>query len=93
MLPVPRLAGALGMSSSGAGRLCDQLEGAGLGTWELDGGSGQEIALALTPAGQRLAAWIRDQRRADLTRGLESMSPEDRQALIRGLAELAAALS
>jgi hypothetical protein len=30
---------------------------------------------------------------ADLTRGLESMTPEDRQALIRGLGELAAALS
>jgi DNA-binding MarR family transcriptional regulator len=91
--PVPRLAGALGMSSSGAARLCDQLEGAGLGAWKLDGGSGQESALAITPAGQRLASWVRDQRRADLTRGLESMSPQDRQALIRGLGELAAALS
>ena len=58
-VPVPRLAGALGMSSSGAARLCDQLEGAGLGAWELDGGSGQESSLAITPAGQRLASWVR----------------------------------
>lgn len=92
-VPMPRLAETLGISSSGVGRLGDQLEGSGLGTWELDGGSGQESTLAITSAGQRLAAWIRDQRRADLTRGLDSMSPEDRQALIRGLGKLAAALS
>lgn len=90
-VPVPRLARALGMSSSGAGRLGDPMEGAGLAAWERNG-SGQEITLAITAAGQRLAVWVRDQRRAARARGLESMSPQDRQALTRGLGKLAAAL-
>lgn len=59
--PVARLAGALGMSVSGAGRLCDCLEGAGLVAWELAARSDPQIVVAATEAGQRLAAWGRDE--------------------------------
>ena len=91
-LPVAGLAEALGVSGSGASRLCDRLEAAGLVTWDLAGSSDQALMLAVTQAGQRLAGWVREQRRSDLARGLESMSTEGRQALARGLRELIAAL-
>ncbi len=91
-LPVARLAEALGVSGSGASRLCDGLEAAGLVAWDLAGSSDQAFVLAVTEAGQRLAGWVREQRHGDLARGLESMSAEGRQALGRGLRELIAAL-
>jgi DNA-binding MarR family transcriptional regulator len=53
-------------------------------------GSRREIVLLLTESGRRLAAWVRDQRRAALAEVLQAMTPEGRAALIRGLGELAA---
>jgi DNA-binding MarR family transcriptional regulator len=83
-----QLAMALGTSLSGASRLSDRMTAAGLLGPELAAGSPLEITLAITEAGQRLASWIRDRRRAVLTHELESMSADGHQALARGLSEL-----
>jgi DNA-binding MarR family transcriptional regulator len=90
VLPPGRLAAALGISPSGVGRLCDRMAAAGLLRRELAAGTRRGIMLAATAAGQRLAAWIRRRRRAVLARELGSMSADGRQALARGLSELAA---
>ena len=50
--------------------------------------SRREILLQLTESGQRLAAWIRDQRRTALIRVLETISAGGRADLARGLSEL-----
>lgn len=92
VLPPSRLGAALGISPSGAGRLCDRMAAAGLLRRELAAGTRQEITLAATGAGQRLAGWIRGRRRAVLAHELGSMSADGRQALARGLSELALGL-
>jgi DNA-binding MarR family transcriptional regulator len=46
--------------------------------------------LLLTESGRRLAGWVRDQRRAALAEMLQAMTPEGRDALVRGLGEVAA---
>ncbi len=84
-----QLALALGTSVAGASRLSDRMTAAGLLGSELAVGGPLEIRLAITEAGQRLASWIRERRRAVLTRELESMSADGHQALARGLSELA----
>jgi DNA-binding MarR family transcriptional regulator len=90
VLPPARLAAALGISLSGAGRLYDRMAAAGLLRCEPAAGTRREVTLAATAAGQRLASWIRGRRRAVLSRALGSMSADGRQALVRGLGELAA---
>jgi DNA-binding MarR family transcriptional regulator len=87
-LPPGRLAMALGISPSSAGRLCDRMSAAGL-LRVLGAGSSPGITLAVTETGQRLAGWIRERRRAVLAHELESMSAAGRQALARSLSELA----
>jgi DNA-binding MarR family transcriptional regulator len=89
VLPPSRLAAALGISQSGVSRLCDRMAAAGLLRSELAAGTRREITLAATAAGRQLAGWIRRRRRAVLARELESMSAAGRQALARGLGELA----
>jgi DNA-binding MarR family transcriptional regulator len=89
VLPPGRLAAALGISLSGAGRLCDRMAAAGLLRCESAAGTRPEVTLAATAAGQRLACWIRGRRRAVLAHALGSMSAEGHQALVRGLGELA----
>jgi DNA-binding MarR family transcriptional regulator len=90
VLPPSRLAAALGISPSGAGRLCDRMTAAGLLRRELAAGTRREITLAATAAGERLAGWIRGRRRAVLARQLRSMSADGRRALAQGLSELTA---
>ena len=87
-LPPSRLAAALGISPSGAGRLYDRMAAAGLLRREQAAGTRREITLAATAAGHRLARWIRGRRRAVLAHELRSMSTDGRQALARGLSEL-----
>lgn len=89
VLPPSRLAAALGISQSGASRLCDRMAAAGLLRSELAAGTRREITLAATAAGHRLAGWIRGRRRAVIARELGAMSAAGRQALARGLSELA----
>ena len=88
-LNLNQLAAQVGASASATSRLCDRMEVAGLLTRDRAVGSRREIVLALTESGRRLADWVREQRRAALAELLEAMTPEGRQALIRGLGELA----
>ena len=82
------LARMLGASPSATSRLCDRLVAAGLVSRAPAAASRREILLQLTESGQRLAAWIRDQRRAALIRVLETLSPDGRADLARGVSEL-----
>lgn len=83
------LAARVGASASATSRLCDRMEMAGLLTRDRAAGSRREIVLSLTESGRRLAEWVRGQRRAALADLLAAMTPEGRDALIRGLGELA----
>lgn len=84
-----RLASALGASTSATSKLCDRLVAAGLLARQQAVASRREITLRSTESGQRVAQWVRDQRRAALDQTLASLSPEGRRDLARGLAELA----
>ena len=87
-LNVTSLARLLGASPSATSRLCDRLAAAGLLARLPAVASRREIMLRLTESGQRLAAWIREQRRAALLRVLEEISPDGRADLARGLGEV-----
>jgi DNA-binding MarR family transcriptional regulator len=84
-----KLASMLGASTSATSKLCDRLVAAGLLARQQAAASRREITLRSTESGQRVAQWVRDQRRAALDRKLVSLSPEGRRDLARGLAELA----
>src|SRR5580704_6785590 len=90
-LNLSRLAGALGASASAASRLCDRMVAAGLLTRDRASASRREIVLVPTESGRRLAEWVRGRRRAALGEVLAGMSPDGREALAHGLAELAGA--
>jgi DNA-binding MarR family transcriptional regulator len=87
-LNVTGLARLLGASPSATSRLCDRLASAGLLDRLPAVASRREILLQLTESGQRLAAWIREQRGAALLRVLEEISPDGRADLTRGLSEV-----
>jgi DNA-binding MarR family transcriptional regulator len=53
--------------------------------------SRREIVLVPTESGRRLAEWVRGRRRAALGDVLATMTPDGREALARGLVELAGA--
>lgn len=89
-LNLNRLATYVGASASATSRLCDRMEVAGLLTRDRAEESRREIVLLLTESGRRLAGWVRDQRRAALAEMLQAMTPEGRDALVRGLGEVAA---
>jgi DNA-binding MarR family transcriptional regulator len=88
-LNLSRLAGALGASASAASRLVDRMQTAGLLTRDRAAASRREIVLVPTESGRRLAEWVRGQRRATLREVMQAMSPDGREALARGLRELA----
>ena len=90
-LNVTGLARMLGASPSATSRLCDRLVAAGLLARVPAAASRREILLELTESGQRLAAWIQDQRRTALVRVLETISPGGRADLVRGLSEVVGA--
>ena len=90
-LNLNRLAGLLGASASAASRLCDRMKAAGLVSRDRAILSRREIVLVPTESGRRLAEWVRGRRQAALEGLLNSMSPEGRQELTRGLMELSAA--
>ena len=89
-LNVTGLARMLGASPSATSRLCDRLVAAGLLARVPAAASRREILLQLTESGQRLAAWIQDQRRTALVRVLDTISPAGRADLARGLSEVVA---
>ena len=83
---------ALGLSASRTRSLCDLMETAGLLAYGagLASNSGAGITLEVTVAGQRLAGWIRNERRVVVAEELEMLSSAGRLALVSGLTELTA---
>jgi DNA-binding MarR family transcriptional regulator len=88
-LNLSRLAAALGASASATSRLCDRMQAAGLMTRDRAAASRREIVLLPTESGRRLAQWVQGRRRAALSDVLQTMSPDAREALVRGLNEIA----
>ncbi|MFG3711169.1 MarR family winged helix-turn-helix transcriptional regulator [Micromonospora sp. NPDC049460] len=82
-----RLATGLDMLLSSASRLCDRLVAAGMMEREPGRLDRREISLHLTPEAHRLLAELRDDRRQQLAAILGDMTPEGRQALLRGMRE------
>ncbi|PZF92176.1 MarR family winged helix-turn-helix transcriptional regulator [Micromonospora deserti] len=82
-----RLAVQLDMLLSSASRLCDRLVAAGMLEREPGRLDRREISLHLTPEARRLLAELRDDRRQQLAAILAGMTPEGRQALLRGMRE------
>jgi DNA-binding MarR family transcriptional regulator len=66
------------------------MQAAGLLTRDRAAASRREIVLVPTESGRRLAEWVRGRRRAALAEVLGAMSADGREALARGLVELAA---
>jgi DNA-binding MarR family transcriptional regulator len=89
-LNLSRLAGALGTSASAASRLVDRMQAVGLLTRDRAAASRREIVLLPTESGRYLAEQVRSLRRAAVREVMETMSPGGREALARGLGELAA---
>lgn len=90
-LNLSRLARALGASASATSSLCDRMAAADLLTRQKVASHG-EIMLFATESGRRLVRWVRGRRRTVLGHALQSMTPEGRAALARGLAEVAGGL-
>ncbi len=88
-LNLSRLAAELGASASATSRLCDRMQAAGLLTRDRAAASRREIVLLPTESGRRLAQWVQGRRRAALSDVLQTMSPDGREALVRGLNEIA----
>lgn len=88
-LNLNRLARALGSSASATSRLIDRMEAAGLLTRDRAAASRREILLLPTESGRNLAEWVRARRRDALAQILQTMSTDGRDALARGLGELA----
>jgi DNA-binding MarR family transcriptional regulator len=84
-----RLAEAMNMMLSSASRLCDRLVAAGLIDREPSRSDRREIALSLTPTGERLLADLREERHRRLAEVLAGMSETSRAALLRGLRDFA----
>jgi DNA-binding MarR family transcriptional regulator len=88
-LDMRQLAAELTISGAAASKVCDRMQEAGLMTVE-DTSSRGALCCALTDSGMRLARWIKDQQRIALSKLVYSMRPHARDALIHGLAALAA---
>ena len=85
------LAAELSMLLSSASRLCDRLVASGLIERVPGRVDRREIAIYPTPSSRTLLAELRRSRRKALSTVLERMSVSGRAALLRGLAEFAAA--
>ena len=85
-----RLADALGDDPLATSKLCAGMEAAGLLRRSRGGPGSGMIRVFPTASGRRLVARIREERRAVLDHVLQSLTPEGRESLVRGLSELAA---
>jgi DNA-binding MarR family transcriptional regulator len=85
-LNLSQLAEALGALPSSASRLCDRLEAAGLLTRDAGRANRRAVSLRLTADGEALLDQARRNRRDQIARVLESMTPAGRAELAEGLA-------
>lgn len=83
------VAADLGVHPSNATRTCDRLVRAGLLDRRTSERDRRHLAMTLTPAGRRLVDRVLGYRRRHVQRLLDTMSSEDRTALVRSLAALA----
>ena len=88
-LDMRQVAAELTTSVTAASKMCDRMQQAGLVSVE-DTSSQGTLCCVLTDSGTRLARWIKDRQRMALSKVVYSMRPHARDALIHGLAELAA---
>ncbi|HZU47216.1 MAG TPA: MarR family transcriptional regulator [Mycobacterium sp.] len=79
------LAGLLGVKPSAAGRMVDRLVSAGLIDRQPHPNSRRELLAALTPRGRKVVRQVTSQRRAEIARIVEKMSPSERHGLVRAL--------
>ncbi|HEY7142921.1 MAG TPA: MarR family transcriptional regulator [Streptosporangiaceae bacterium] len=84
------LAVALAASASAVSRLLDRMQAGGLITRRRAVASRREVLVVPTESGRRLVRWVRGMRRAEIGKLLDQMTAEGREALARGLCELAA---
>lgn len=84
-LSMTTLARRLRASTSAASRLCDRLQQAGLIVRHSGQPDRRGVRLSVTPAGGKLAAWVRDQRQTRLVAVVARMTPAARGALIDAL--------
>ncbi len=80
---------AVGLTHSGGVRVVDRLVGDGLAE-RRPGPDGRSVALALTPAGRRLAGTVRDARQASLQRVLDVLDESEQAELSAILDKLVA---
>ncbi|MDQ1724090.1 MAG: hypothetical protein QOG52_1118 [Frankiaceae bacterium] len=80
-----QLAESIGAMLSSASRLCERLVAAGLIERRPSAANRRELALAVTPEGDRLLATLEHQRRSDIARVLDRMPAAARSALLTGL--------
>jgi DNA-binding MarR family transcriptional regulator len=78
--PIDALRRVLGLTHSGAVRLVDRLEAAGLAERRA-GADARSVAVVLTPAGEAAVREIRAARERALEAALEALAPADRAAL------------
>lgn len=89
-LSMERLADALGTSGPATSRICKTMEAAGLLRRRPGLPGSGVILVCLTAAGRRLTARIREERRTVLDHVFQSLTPDGRRSLARGLSEFAA---
>jgi DNA-binding MarR family transcriptional regulator len=70
--------------------MCDRMEAAGLLSRGRDATGSGAIVIFVTASGRRLAARIREQRRAVLDHVFQSLTPDGRASLARAVSEFAA---
>ncbi len=85
-----RLGDALSAAAPDTGRICQDLEAAGLVRCHRRAPGQGAVVISATASGRRLMARIADQRRDVLDHVLQSLSPAGGESLRRALSELAA---
>jgi DNA-binding MarR family transcriptional regulator len=80
---------AVGLTHSGAVRVVDRLVGDGLAE-RRPGPDGRSVALALTPAGRRLAGKVRNARQVTIEQALDVLDDREQAQLSRLLEKLVA---
>ena len=86
------IASALAISMPAASELVDRLVDAGHLARTTDPADRRRVLIAATPGSQRIAAQLRELRRAQLRHALAQLTPEERPVFIRSLRALVAGL-
>ncbi|MDT0203033.1 MarR family transcriptional regulator [Nocardioides sp. AE5] len=86
--PSTQVARALGVVGSTVTRLADRLDASGHLSRGTDPGNRSVVTLALTEEGRSLVRQVTNQRRRDLRRALDQLSPAERAACAAALVSL-----